>query len=329
VTEAQKPSKYRMIWNIFKFVLAVLLVWFVFSRTSVGEIVGLFQKVSFIWLLISFIWFSLMTSMKALEYHLLSGRQTPYPRVLSIVVTQNAISNFIATGAGIASYLTMFSVDEGVRLRKAVATFLIAKIGDLVAVWLTLLASGLLLWREISALRVAVLVMLIVIPLAIGVFAGVILLRHRFVDLVGQWAKSLMLDKFSMIQRSLETLHFLAEQDEKTVFSSIRTGVICSSVYMILTLLWAYASLRAYSVDLSVITVVFVNSWMQLISWLPIQVFGGLGVSETSQVYLYGLFGVPVIEMAAVSLGLRVILYTFNLLSLLYLPFGTLSRRSA
>ncbi|MGA7604445.1 MAG: hypothetical protein WCA79_00855, partial [Anaerolineales bacterium] len=73
--------------------------------------------------------------------------------------------------------------------------------------------------------------------------------------------------------------------------------------------------------------VVFVNSWIQLISWLPIQVFGGLGVAETSQVYLYGLFGIPAAQMATVSVGLRVILYLFNLISLLYIPSQTFFRR--
>ena len=72
---------------------------------------------------------------------------------------------------------------------------------------------------------------------------------------------------------------------------------------------------------------IFVNSWIQLISWIPIQVFGGLGVAETSQVYLYGLFGIPATQMATVSVGLRVILYLFNLISLLYLPSQTLFRR--
>jgi len=83
------------------------------------------------------------------------------------------------------------------------------------------------------------------------------------------------------------------------------------------------ASLRAFSLIVPAPVLVFVNAWIQLISWLPIQVFGGLGVSETSQVYLYGLFGIPVLQMATVSIGLRVSSYLFNLVSLLYVPFQT------
>ena len=138
MTVSQNKTVPERIWNILKYILAIALVWFIYSKTSLNEIVDLFKHVSLLWLAGSFLLFCLMTMMKAAEYYILSGRQTSYPRVLSIVVTQNVISNFIATGAGIASYLTMFSVDEGIRLRKAAATFLIAKVGDLIAVWAAL-----------------------------------------------------------------------------------------------------------------------------------------------------------------------------------------------
>ena len=327
MTVSQNKTVPERIWNILKYILAIALVWFIYSKTNLNDIIDLFRHVSLLWLAVSFLFFCLMTMMKAAQYYILSGRQAPYPRVLSIVVTQNVISNFVATGAGIASYLTMFSVDEGIRLRKAAATFLIAKVGDLIAVWAALLITSLALWREISGLKIAAMIILVMIPLAIGLFLGVIILRQRFVDMAGQLARSSRLDGFSFIQRGLEILQFVAEQDEKYVFGLVQIGAVCSIIYMALTMVWAYASLRAYSVDLSASVVVFVNSWIQLISWLPIQVFGGLGVAETSQVYLYGLFGIPAAQMATVSVGLRVILYLFNLISLLYLPSQTFFRR--
>jgi uncharacterized protein (TIRG00374 family) len=317
----------KRIWNISKYVLAVLLVWFVFSKTSINDIVDLFKRISLLWLGVSFVLFFLMTMMKALQYHLLSGRQTPYSRLLSIVVIQNAITNFIATGAGIASYLTMFTVDEGVGLRRAAATFMIAKIGDLIVVWSLLLISSIFLWGEISSLGIATLVILAVIPLSIGAFAALVILRQKFVSAIRMLAYKLRLEHFSFTQRGLEVLQFLAEQDGGMVLRLIQTALFCSLIYMVLTLLWIFASLHAFSMIIPASVLVFVNSWIQLISWLPIQVFGGLGVAETSQVYLYGLFGIPVLQMATVSIGLRVSSYLFNLVSLLYVPFQNLFRR--
>ena len=70
--------------------------------------------------------------------------------------------------------------------------------------------------------------------------------------------------------------------------------------------------------------VVFPNAFVQLISWVPIRVFGGLGISETSLVYLFGVFGLPAGQMAAMGIGLRLILYGFTLLVLSYLPLSAL-----
>jgi uncharacterized membrane protein YbhN (UPF0104 family) len=299
------------------------LVWFVLSKTSLIGIVDLFKRVSFLWLAVSFVLFFLMTMMKAAQYHVLSGRQAPYPRVLSIVIVQNVITNFIATGAGIASYLTMFTVDEGVRLRRAAATFVIAKIGDLVIVWLMLLVTSLFLWNGIPGLRLSTLVVLVVMLLGVGVFIALIVLRQRFVEAIRALAERLKLERFSFTRRSLEILQFLADQRSAMVFHLLQAAVVCSLIYMILTMAWTYASLRTFSLIVPASVLVFVNSWVQLISWLPIQVFGGLGVAETSQVYLYGLFGIPAVQMATVSIGLRASLYLFNLVSLLYVPLNS------
>ena len=320
-------KKSGFVWNATKILLAIALVGFIYSKTSINDIIDLFRRVSFLWLAVSFVLFFLMTMTKAMQYYMLSGRQAPYPRVLSIVIVQNVITNFIATGAGIASFLTMFTVDEGVRLRRAAATFIIAKVGDLVIVWSLLLVSGLLLWNRIPVLRFATLVVLIIIPLAIGAFIALIVLRQKFVEAIRALAERLQLERYSFAQRGFEILQFLAEQNSSMVFSLLKTAVICSLIYMALTMAWVYASLRAFSLIIPASVLIFVNSWIQLISWLPIQVFGGLGVMETSQVYLYGLFGIPAAQMATVSVGLRVILYLFNLISLLYLPSQTFFRR--
>ena len=327
MTVSQKTSLSKRIWNIFKDILAALLVWFVISKTSINGIIDLFKHVSFLWLTISFVLFFLMTTMKAVQYYVLSGRQAPYRRVLSIVVVQNVITNFIATGAGIASYLTMFKVDEGVRLRRAAATFIVAKIGDLVIVWFMLLVSSLYLWNGIPVLKLSTLVILVVILLAIGLFITLIILRQRFVEALGTLVERLKLERFSFTRRSLDILQFLADQKSDMVFRLLQAAVVCSLVYMTLTMAWTYASLRAFSMIVPALVLLFVNSWIQLISWLPIQVFGGLGVAETSQVYLYGLFGIPAARMAAVSIGLRASLYLFNLVSLLYVPLNSFLRR--
>ncbi len=314
----------KTIWNIFKILLALVLVWFVLTKTNLAEVIKLLRQVSLPWLLASFVLFCMLTLIKAFQYYLLTGRQAPYPRVLYVVITQNAFSNFVAGGAGIASYLTMLSVDEGVRFHKAVSSFLIAKMGDLLSVWIVLLVTALWVWPQIAVVRGLVIFLLAAILAAVGAFLAAALLRQRFMVFLKAVLERLRLEGFSPVQRGVEVFASFAEQESGVVFRRFLTGLWYSLIYMGVTLLWFYANIRAYSLVFPFVTVSFVNAFIQLISWVPIQVFGGLGVNETSLVYLFGLFGLPSAEIVAMSLGLRVILYLFTLVVLLYLPLSRL-----
>jgi len=69
---------------------------------------------------------------------------------------------------------------------------------------------------------------------------------------------------------------------------------------------------------------------LQLLSILPVQVLGGLGVTEAASLYLFGLFGFPEAGLAAVLIGNRLLFYLENLAVLIYLPVNSLfsSRRA-
>lgn len=322
----------KTVWNILKIVLAILLIWFVFSKTNFPEVAGLVRQLSLPWLVLGLVLFCSLTLLKTFQYYLLTGRQAPYARVLYVVITQNAVSNFIAGGAGIASYLTMLSVDEGVRFRKALSSFIIVKMGDLLAVWAVLFVTALALWPRIEGIRSAVIVLLAAIMAVVIAFLAAVIGRQKFVQFVSALTRALKLDHFSLIGRGVEMLTAIAEQESRLMVRALLTGLVFSLIYMTVTLFWYYSNIRAYSLVFPFVTVSFVNAFLQLISWVPIQVFGGLGVSETSSVFLFGLFGMPAAEIAAMAIGLRAILYGSTLVVLSYLPLsGLLSakRKSA
>lgn len=328
MVQEKKSMFSKRVWNIFKIVLAVVLIGFVFSKTNFSEVAGMMKQLSPLWLGVSFVLFCMLTLIKAFQYYLLTGGQAPYARVLYVVVTQNAISNFIAGGAGIASYMTMLSVDEGVRFRKVLSAFLIAKVGDLISVWIILLASSVLLWNQIGAVQYAVVVLLIGIFGAVIVFGAAALFHQKFISLVKTILLWMKLDRFALVQRGMDSLQLVAEQEAQSVLRTMLTGLFYSLVYMVVSLFWFYANIRAYSLDFPLSVITFVNAFIQLISWIPIQVFGGLGVSETSLVYLFGLFGLPTAQIAAMGIGFRVILYAFTLVALLYLPLSSLFKHT-
>lgn len=323
---AERSPRAALLWNVFKTLLALGLIGFVVSKTDSTQLAALRQRISLPWLLLDLALFTGLTLIKTGQYRALTGREVPYRRVLNIVILQNAISNFVASSAGIASYLTLMKAEEGVKLRTGAASFLIAKMGDLLALSLFLAATTAMAGSHVPVLRAVAILLLLSIALALAICLLAILLRQRFIALLLGVLERFHVMHLPVIQKGMAALQSLADQEQGSIFRSLRVGTAYSLAYMAVTFAWSYCNLRVFSLVISWKIVGFVNALMQLISWVPIQVFGGLGITETTLVYMFGSFGVQQSEMAAVSIGLRLLQYFSNLVVLTYLPFGGLRR---
>ena len=317
-------SKKIPFWNIAKIILALILVWFVLSKTDLTQLYALRERISLPWLAAVIVLYFSLTLLKALQYYFLIGRRVDYPQVLNIVVVQNAISNFIATSAGIASYLALFRVEQGVKVSRAALAFILAKVGDMISIWLFMLISSLLVWPQVTSFHSLIILLLAVIGVAVLGFFWAVFLRQKFVSILTWLIDKLKLSQLSFVNKLMDLLSTLAEQEHGFVFRMVGTGIAFSLIYMTVTMLWLYASLQTFSFDIGILQVIFVNIFMQLISYLPIQVFGGLGVNETTSLYLYSIFNFPQTELAAVLIATRLLFYLTNLAVLLYLPAHTL-----
>lgn len=305
-----------------KILLALGLMALVLSRTSLTEILALRDRLSWTWLAASFVMFIAMTLVKALQYWVLLGRQTSYRKTLKIVIIQNALTNFVANTAGIASYLAMFQMEENVKVRKSGAVFVLTKAGDLLCMGLFLLISASFIWTRVPVLHQLVIFILVALTAGLTVFWIAIFMRQTFVGFLRRILQSLRLDRLSLIQRGLLALESLASQDTKTVTQTLVTGTALSFLYMLATMAYGYTRVQTFQIPLEFWAIIFVASLMQFVSVIPFQVFGGLGVTEVSLVYLYGLFGF-VDEIPAILVGLRVLFYIFNLILLAYVPLDS------
>lgn len=312
-------------WQIIKILLAVALAGFVVSRTNLSQLSELFKSLSLGWLACSLLIFLLTTALKALQYYALMREKVTFPQVLNIVVVQNAVSNFLATSAGIASYLASFRVEHNVKLSRSAIVFILTKIGDLFALWIALLISSLLAWNHLGMLKNLVLVLLAGIGSAIGIVILAIMFRRRFLDIMGAVLNRTKLIRLSLIQKGMDTLTQLVETMERRNFLNILLMVcFLSSIYLAATLTWIYSNFLVFQIKINVVDIIFVNVLLQLISYVPIQIFGGLGVNETTALYFWNTLKVPNSIIVPFLVGNRILYYLMNLLPLIYLPLYTL-----
>lgn len=307
-------------WKILKILFALLLSGFVLSRTDLQQLPGLFESISIPSFLLSAILFLSLTLLKTFQYQVLLRGKITYPQILNVVVLQNAVSNYLASSAGIASYLTLLRVEHNVKISRSVIMFIMTKIGDLIVLWLALLVSALWVWPQLDLIRNIVIGLFLTIGAAIAVFFLTLLYRRRFVLVISSVMDRLSLSHIPAVQKGLDILEGLSEIERGVVFG--RLAVVCglSLVYFVVSASWYYSVFIVFNFPVDIPALVFVNVLIQLISYFPIQVFGGLGVSEMSSLFLWSLFGVSQSALAPVLVGSRILFYLLNLLPLIYLP---------
>jgi uncharacterized membrane protein YbhN (UPF0104 family) len=317
--------KIGVVWNFLKILFAVALVWYFLSWVDLDELYDLWGRVQITYLLATIALYSTLTFLKAYIYQqILIEQKTRYLRVLNIVVLQNSISNFLANSAGLASYLALLHLEENVKVRQSGLTFLIIKIGDLFAVWLISIVCSFLLWDRVEELHGAILFFLTFVGVGFVAFFLALFWRRLFISLTNRVIVSLGLTRFSFFKQVVNALNAFAEMPQRVVFHIVYKAFGLTFIYTLITLSWMVVSMNAFQLPIDALSVLFVSCILQLFSMIPVSVFGGLGITEVTSLYLYTLLGVPGDDLSIILVGWRIFYYLTNLLLVVYLPIYAL-----
>ena len=313
-------SNTSLIWNVVKVLLALGLVFFVLSKTDLAELFSTLQNASLFWLIISGVLFVFLTLLKTLQYYTLMRNELTYTQVLNLIVWQNAVSNFFLAGAGILTYITTTRLEHEMKLSRSVTIFFLTKIGDLTAIWLALLISSRLVWSQIGILQIPVLVLLAGIGMVLAGFFLTILFRQRFVSTLDKILARMGMLKIKLVEKGISHLGSLAAIKQDKILNLFGRLLLYSLIYLAITISWIYANLAIFHLQFNILAVIFVGVLMQLISYFPVSVFGGLGINETSALYFWSFFDISQDVLAPALIGIRVVFYLFNMIPLIYLP---------
>lgn len=314
----------RIAWNILKIIFSVLLVGFFLSWVDLKELSSLSTRLSPSLLVVTFVLYASLSLLKAVRYQQLIPQKTAYPRILNIVIIQNALSNFLANGAGILSSMALFRLEENVKIRQSGVLFIITTVADLFAVWLVSIPFSWLLWLNIYPLQEIIILVLLVMGLGFLVFFAALQCKNRFITSAKPLLAASWLEKFSIIKKAQSQLDDLAQIPDSQVRQVLLNAFGLSAIYYGVTLAWMIASLKAFGFQADIVQIIFVSCILQLFSMLPVSAFGGLGITELTSVYLYSMLGVSQVDLVSILLGWRILYYLSNLVMVFYLPLYAL-----
>jgi uncharacterized membrane protein YbhN (UPF0104 family) len=318
-TTVRSPDNKKKWINVLKIALALTLVAALLLNTSVLQISDVFREISPTWLILSTLLWIVMNMTKGWQYYLLAQDKLPFISVMNVIFLQNVVTGLLAAGAGLVSSFAVFAVEHGLKPSRVLGMFLLVKLGDLIMIWLFLLVTGWLLWDTILVLRPILILTMLGLTAGIGMFFAAVLLRQRFLAALGSLLARLRLNRFSLVTRIISGLEVLASSDDKFLAQAMRRALIGAFVFFLVNVLLLYALARAFAFDIGMTPLVFVHGAQQLVAYVPIHVLGGLGVTDTSAVYLFSLFGHATSQLIAMMLGWRIFGYLINGLLVVYL----------
>jgi uncharacterized membrane protein YbhN (UPF0104 family) len=313
--------KLSLVWNAIKILFSIALVWYFLSWVNLDDLFSVWERIKFPYLVATVLLYITLTLFKAYKYQILIQQKTNYLRVLNIVIVQNSLSNFLTNSAGVASYLTLFRFEENVKVRQSGLVFVITKIGDLFSVWVVSIVCSWLVWERISVLRGAILIALAIIGIAFIGFFLAVFWRKGFILFVNKTLVGSRLTRYSFFQDTVNALISFSEMPQDLVFRIILKAFGLSFLYYLVTLTWMLVSMKAFQLPADGLSILFVSGILQLFSMIPVSVFGGVGITEVTSLYLYSLFGIAQADLSVVLVGWRIFYYLTNLLIVLYLPF--------
>lgn len=307
------------VWTGLKIVLAVALVGYVASQIRPAELILLWRSLSPPWLAASVLAYLAITVAMARRYWHLIDRQISFRQTFGLVVVQTVLGNFVASGAGLASYVAILRGRHQVRVSQALWSVLLSRLGDLVALLAALVIAAWAVWPQIAPLHLLVVILIAVLGTATFALGLIFLLRQQALGFLSTMLVWTRLDRLSISRRVLAQIQVAVAQPDLAARTAQMLGY--SALIAALQFAFSFSYAQMLAVPISGWDVLFVLTFSLLISLVPIQVFGGLGVYEVTAIYLYGLIGLSQDLVVPLVVSSRIYLYLLNLLLLVYLPF--------
>ena len=303
----------HMIWQVVKFATAFGLIAIVISEVNLESVSVLWKRVSMSWFLLSIVAFYGSIWFMARRYWSLIGTQISFKELFHFVIYQTIMGNMITTAVGAAWYVGALRNEGKIRITRSLFSLVAARFGDLVTLLVTLVIATLVVWRHVPTLQVLIIVVISVLTGVALIGVLTLIFRRRVVAFIGQVIDKRNLRGKSFLNRTLHQLTSFLNQEAAQYRQSIGPFSIYSVLILLSMLIFAYSSLQIFGVRIEIWPVVFVVALTQIMSFLPVQVFGGLGIYDITYLHLYGIFGMDRSEFAAVIIGLRLCYYVANL----------------
>jgi uncharacterized protein (TIRG00374 family) len=296
------------LWNMLRIIIAIVLFYVVFSQTSLTEIIKVYKTLNFPWLIVYFGTFYGTLWLMTHRYYIFFREHIDFRETYKMVIWQTIVGNLLASSVAAIFYITELRGKFKIGVPMGIISLAIPRMFDFFGFLLCLCISGLMLWDEISELRPIIyfgFLLLIVLMITLLYLKPLIefFIRHM------NKFKNIKVGNFKLFINHIKEIKIFLEENHTEKFIKLLIFTIPIILFMFL---FTYASFKIFFIDIPPWQILFVLMIQQIISIIPIQVMGGLGIYDVTDFYIYGLFGISPNILASILLSKRILFYFIN-----------------
>lgn len=296
----------------------IILISWLLSQLDISASIKIIRELPISLLIVGFLCYALGFYLRAIRFRLLLPPEKPVKHLFPIVLVHYTALNIIPARLGELSYIYLLKKVNNVSTGCSVSNLLIARVFDQITISLLFLVSWPFMdlssqWMKTLSLFVSGFLILMTILLM-----GILAYKEKCIA----WIKTLV-TKFGWANTAI-IRRIIHEMEEVVVaLKGIQVKKNAATVLGVSVLIWMsiwgsnYALLQAFQVDFTYMQVIFSSTCIILLRVLPLQVVSGLGIHETTWVFIALALGIPKDIAITAAFG-------SHILSIIYLLiFGT------
>lgn len=304
-------------FTMLKVILAGGLLAYVISQLRWSDLAAVWLRSQVVWVVPTFCLYALLLWVMARRAWHLVGTQVPFTAILGATILQNVLSNLVATFAGMVSYITLLRAQSRVDVTRGVGSVLLARWGDLVALFPTLIVSAGLVWGRLGLLQAVMVLLLFGIGSLVILILAVSVGRRTLVERLSRVLSPFQNRK--IYRRGFAFLEQVAALDPDYIRRLMWQSSAFSFVVLVLNVSFNLSAAQVLGISLDPPALAFVFLFLLTLSYIPIGILGNLGIFEFSTTFVLGIFGLAWKEALAVAIGMRLVMYLANGMSLFFL----------
>jgi len=271
---------------------------FLFSQIDLADLRLIVSEISIAVLALVFVLIIAINTLRAYRFRvLLSKKEIPFVRLTGTVLICNSITNLLPAGIGHLSYPILFRRNFGVPLSQSIATLLLARIFDLMAISIIFLLSATLAQDIPASITSAIHLISLFVLIALIFLASVVVLV-RFSD---RFTSRFRLFMDRLLSKGPESARkgvakvieaFVAVKVINSVANLTKVAITSLSIWAGMYLV-GFILMRDLNVNLNIATCFTGQSLTLVTTILPIQGVAGFGSFEGAWAGAFILLGIP------------------------------------